>query len=427
MPQDPQADQDFLKASPNEQHAYLMATDPGYAKAPKNEQADYFRQVTQSGPNAGLAPPAGSPASMPPMQKSLLGNDEAAFPRRSGPDKAEHIPGAFEGSYSTGDTGYGAAMSGAGLTAGAGILAPEAVKPISRFAAKHPYITNALLSGAISEARKIPYLGHIIPPMAEMLPWLRGGAEEPEPTASRPPPVTYSNRTTAEPEISNTPPPPLKWPNRIEEEAAPRQAAPPPVTYSNRIAQPETIESKAAPSPAATAAPQSIQSPIEATPTPKPKGAQTNLQQQIKDAAEPAAKQTPKAPVTNLQQQINDALGGKVPQGHTPIKSSALTSYKNNPAARELEVVTKEAGQHYIYGDVPPEAAAKFENATSKGKAWNELRKTPGVTQVATVVNGKRMPTKPPVALQSATPDDLAPEWSKAVADLKAKKASKPN
>jgi hypothetical protein len=132
----------------------------------------------------------------------------------------------------------------------------------------------------------------------------------------------------------------------------------------------------------------------------------------------------PKAPISDLTERanniaklgdlLNDGLGGKplqpniplrdqlnaatpnanLPEGHIPVESSALKSYKYDPIAHEFESLTQN-GQHYIYGDVPPEAAAKFEAADSKGKAWNDLRKTPGVTRVATVINGKRVPFKP--------------------------------
>lgn len=132
--------------------------------------------------------------------------------------------------------------------------------------------------------------------------------------------------------------------------------------------------------------------------------------------------------IAKLGDLLNDSLGGKglepnvplknqggvvtpktngSPAGHTPVESSALKSYKYDPATREFESVTR-GGQHYIYGDVPPEAAAKFEAADSKGQAWGELRKTPGVVQVAKVVNGKRVPTRPVLSEEDAIPQD---EW----------------
>jgi hypothetical protein len=118
-----------------------------------------------------------------------------------------------------------------------------------------------------------------------------------------------------------------------------------------------------------------------------------------------------------VQQQLEDALGGKklvpgvslknqitaqgaatgaLPEGFTPVESSALKGYKYDPAAREFEYVTKD-GSHYVRGDVDPEAAAQFEKTAadtgSFGKAWHELRNNPqgGVGQFK-VLNGKRVP-----------------------------------
>jgi hypothetical protein len=46
---------------------------------------------------------------------------------------------------------------------------------------------------------------------------------------------------------------------------------------------------------------------------------------------------------------------------------------------------------------------ADFEKATSKGKAFNEIKK--GSTYVAKIVNGKRVNVKPPKGLASGSPD----------------------
>jgi len=89
-----------------------------------------------------------------------------------------------------------------------------------------------------------------------------------------------------------------------------------------------------------------------------------------------------------------------LPEGFTPAvsrgteSSAALKGYKYDPETREFESITQ-GGQHYVYGDVDPEVAAKFEAASSKGKAWGQLRNAPGVTRVATIINGKRIPFKP--------------------------------
>jgi hypothetical protein len=125
--------------------------------------------------------------------------------------------------------------------------------------------------------------------------------------------------------------------------------------------------------------------------------------------AAPAPKVTPKI----LEQQLNDALGGKalqpnvplrqqvpvkgtaegpkLPQGFTPVDSSALKGFKYDPQTREFETITQ-GGQRYVHGDVSPEDAQAFMDAESKGKAWQQIRGNP---LVAKVVNGKRIAIKP--------------------------------
>lgn len=128
--------------------------------------------------------------------------------------------------------------------------------------------------------------------------------------------------------------------------------------------------------------------------------------------------------IARLSELLNDSMGGKglepnvplknqggaptpqgVVEGHTPVQSSALKSYKYDPDAQEFESVTN-TGAHYIHGDVSPDQAAAFEAASSKGKAWNTLRQNS--TLVAKVVNGKRIPVKPVIAPEDSIPAD---EW----------------
>lgn len=156
------------------------------------------------------------------------------------------------------------------------------------------------------------------------------------------------------------------------------------------------------------------------------------------------------------------AATAPLPKDFTPAsKSSVIKGYHYDPEVREFHTVTN-AGDHYIYGDVEPEAAAKFEANDSKGRAWNDLRNTPGVTRVATVTNGVRqayIPSKslldmppadalaqkvqnlqdflpsqklPSQKLAAASPTelgapaaspDLTTDWSKALADVQAKKS----
>lgn len=83
---------------------------------------------------------------------------------------------------------------------------------------------------------------------------------------------------------------------------------------------------------------------------------------------------------------------GRVPEGFTPVESSAMRSYKYDPQANELHIQTNNPKVTYVYGDVQPEQARTFTNAGSKGKAWNQLRQTSPL--VAKIVNGKRIPVK---------------------------------
>ena len=83
-----------------------------------------------------------------------------------------------------------------------------------------------------------------------------------------------------------------------------------------------------------------------------------------------------------------------------PVQSNPTRKY--DPAAKEFEFVTP-SGAHYIHGDVSPEQVAQFESATSKGKAFNEIKKSS--TYVGKVVSGKRVNVRPPKGLASAAPD----------------------
>jgi KTSC domain len=262
-----------------------------------------------------------------------------------------------------------AAELGIGAAAG-GVYGPG----IARAAA--PYALPALGSYAISKARELPVIGPVLKhiPFAEMIPWMaagRGKVGEAEPAPEAAPEVTPEGAP----------------------EAAPALKAPPetPAIGEPAVASPPVASVEAPSAPPAKIAP------------PNP------------------------ARIGDL---LNEGLGGKIPEGHTPTgSSSALQSYKYDPATREFEAVTK-SGQHYVYGDVPPEAADKFMSAPSKGKAWTELRATPGVTQVAKVVNGQRVGTQPPVAIRSASPDDLTPilqQSLEAAKKARATRIAKPN
>jgi len=87
----------------------------------------------------------------------------------------------------------------------------------------------------------------------------------------------------------------------------------------------------------------------------------------------------------------------ELPEGHTAVESSALRSYRYDPAAREFHARATSGDTVYVYGDVSPEGAAAFENAPSKGQAWQLIRRNP---LVAKIVNGKRIAVKPATSSQ---------------------------
>ena len=177
---------------------------------------------------------------------------------------------------------------------------------------------------------------------------------------------------------------------------------------------------------------------VEGVPSPQTESASTSPLEVEPEAAAPApeaAAAIPSAPsaaspvtARDLERQLTESLGGKklvpgvslknqpaamgtsLPKDFTPVKSSALKGYKYDPATREFESVTQ-GGQHYIHGDVSPEAAAAFEQADSKGKAWQKIRDNP---LVAKVVNGKRVAVVKPRTVV-VDPETGKPEFSDVV------------
>lgn len=148
--------------------------------APKQGAGDWFAQNAPSvAPNAGLAPPAGSPATQP-MEPSHLA--QALNPATSSSSAIANPQQPAEQFALDNPEQQGKLAVAAGIGA-AGTGLPVAAPAIAKVAARHPFISNVIGSAAISQARNIPVVGKYIPPMAEMLPWMRtvGGAAESEP------------------------------------------------------------------------------------------------------------------------------------------------------------------------------------------------------------------------------------------------------
>lgn len=147
----------------------------------------------------------------------------------------------------------------------------------------------------------------------------------------------------------------------------------------------------------------------------------------VQPDAAPAVTPSP-APAVNVKpakvgELLNESLGGRplqpnvplrqqmqarppadiaIPQGHTAVESSAIKSYSYDPAKREFQSVTP-SGATYIHGDVSPEQVQAFEAASSKGKAFNELKQNS--VYVGKIVNGQRVNAQPPKSLASASPE----------------------
>jgi hypothetical protein len=169
----------------------------------------------------------------------------------------------------------------------------------------------------------------------------------------------------------------------------------------------ETPASEAAPAPEATAAASETPA-TAASPATVPAGS-AKLEELLNDAL--GGK--PLKPGVTLKNQATAAAVADLPEGFTPVKSSALRGYKYDPATREFESVTS-GGQRYVHGDVSPEEAQAFESAESKGKAWQQIRENP---LVAKVVNGKRMPiVKPQPRTVVLDPETGRPEFSDVIA-----------
>jgi hypothetical protein len=117
-------------------------------------------------------------------------------PEFANPLPTEKIPGAGLMMQPLGEIGANLAYDpafrketaeyGAGSAAavGATAAAPQAIAStaatglpfLRQEAAKHPLITKAVASEGISLARRIPFLGKLMPSYAEMLPWMKGGS-----------------------------------------------------------------------------------------------------------------------------------------------------------------------------------------------------------------------------------------------------------
>lgn len=148
-------------------------------------------------------------------------------------------------------------------------------------------------------------------------------------------------------------------------------------------------------------------------------------------AAAPPSAPTPKTSPAAVQQQLETSLGVepvnikpgvsmrnqaagqglKLPEGFTPVDSSVLKAYKYDPATQEFDAITN-SGQRFRHAEVSPEQFKAFEDADSKGKAWNDLRNGAGVTPLGKVnENGVLQPRIKPRSVVT-DPETGKPEFS---------------
>ena len=185
-----------------------------------------------------------------------------------------------------------------------------------------------------------------------------------------------------------------------------------------------------------------------ATPPTPPEAALGSIP--LRDTTPPGAPVAPVRSLAELQQAVNDALGGKplqagvplksqiipatasaakasaLPEGFTPVESSALKGYKYDPAAQQFTTVSN-SGQIYTHGEVTPEEAQAFADADSKGKAWNTLRQNHVLVQKnGRPVNpaGLETQTGEIIPKREAGMDDLTDILQKSLEQAKAGKAT---
>jgi hypothetical protein len=143
------------------------------------------------------------------------------------------------------------------------------------------------------------------------------------------------------------------------------------------------------------------------------------VEQQLKQALG-AQDLKPGVPLKDQLRGANAQPKPQLPEGFTPVESTAMKGFKYDPATREFETITQ-GGQRYVHGDVSPEDAQAFMDAESKGKAWQQIRENP---LVAKVINGKRVAIKPTASAEAAPTDDLMPKLQESLKQAQAAKAN---
>lgn len=314
-----------------------------------DDQAKSYMQMKRPdvfGPPAGIK----APQQQPMQQVDITGKSQNPQAQFAG------LPGAWGNRPVQGkDLIPGSIAGGAAAAVASPTLAAGTLPFVRQFAAKHPVVTMMAAQEGIHQLRQTPGVGRFIPSAAEWLPFLMGGGKEAAKGEAEPPPSTdqlpgrpYMPNPRFEPQPEPEPLPPRNGPLLLKGEV---QQSTAPTNYKKLPWMP-------------------------------------NLEKALGN--KPGAIK-PGVPIR--QQQIAQPMR----------ESSAVQDYGYDEAAKEFHVTPKGGNTTYIYGDVPPEQAQAFDQAESKGQAWQQMRSN---TLVGKVVNGKRVDIKP-TAPSSYDPNNL--------------------
>ena len=383
----------------------VLAKYPQYSDLPQTPSPQEQQVASRPGvPRPSLYAPTGAPQSQVPWQQSRLGKQD-----NSDPDLARMNRNIYAADAASNPTPGDALAAGGALAAGTGVV--RSLPFLANVARQHPTITALAAQEAVHQARQIPGVGRFIPAAAEWLPFLipglKGkGAEAAETEA--PPPSTD--------QIPGRPYMPNQRFQRPEPQPVPQRTGP--LLLEGEVQQPAptppelTTETRTLPG---QVGPERIYGPRPKPAPPIPQRSGLQLSGEVQQAAPPPQPMSRTAVSQKLDQALPQALGAAeplqpnvplreqlpftrsrvadtLPEGHTPVESSAMRSYRYDPQTREFQVMPKSGNAIAVYGDVSPEEAQSFADAESKGKAWQQIRQNP---LVAKIVNGKRVAVKP--------------------------------
>lgn len=138
---------------------------------------------------------------------------------------------------------------------------------------------------------------------------------------------------------------------------------------------------------------ESVQQPIQ-------RGSISQMMKQVQPELEKGLGASPPLkPNVPLRGQLSSLMQNEQPppssdlmEGHKPVESQALKSYKYDPDKQEFEAVFQGGGTPVKYSGISPEQAKYFEEAPSKGKAIQAIKNSG--TLAEKFINGKWQPVK---------------------------------